>query len=459
MNRMPTLLLCTFLLVMQNLHAQQSYLEIEQKLNTNKLMSQFHLFASPQINMKQNYDGVILGFEKISNIKATSNKQKLDLAEKENIYNANYTKYWNDKYHESNIKRYKQLKSWNKTILQQQKSMVLTHYLKVSNNQYTAAYNIYDKEMFTKDYNLYKDTKSQLDSVKTFLENMAKGKQYTHIILMNTGWNNNQFYSINRYNDWLKIISDAARIDGKAFNPFFIGITWPSFWPNGIIGKSFIDMPNKANDADELGITHVNYLLWKVLVPISEQSQIPLVLIGHSLGAKILTRASHSSIYFNEPLNSTKKIDLMIAYQGAYLLDRHLDSSIRKNTKATTGAGLYIENNPWKMFVATTSTHDYAMNSAKFSGMGLYMGKDKTFTEVETKYEAKFQTQLVDSTGIIDMNYLTDKPLVLNADKIIWNMKSYSKLGGGAHGDVSNKACGILMWQLMTKYASIKQPN
>jgi hypothetical protein len=458
MKNRSILILCTFFLCFQDLFSQESYLEIERKFKTDNQLSQFHLFASPEINLKQNFDGIILGFEKISNNKISSNKQKLDLTEKEKIYNSSYTKYWDDKYHQDKtIKRYKQIKSWNKKILQDKKSMVLTHWLKVSNMDYSMAYNIYDNELYDKDYNLYRDTKSQLDSVKVFLQREAINKKYTHIILMNTGWNNNQFNSVSRYNDWLKVISDAAKTEGKPFKPFFIGITWPSFWSNTLINKPMIDMMNKANDADELGITHVNYLLWKVLMPVSEQTKIPLVLIGHSFGAKILTRASHSSMYFNETVNCTKKIDLMLAFQGAYLTDRHLDKSLKKNANKTTGVGLYIENNPCKMFVATTSGKDYAMNSAKVAKFGLYMGKDDTYTEIHNNHKSIFQTAVVDSSGYIDISQLNDKPIVLKADNIIWHKKSNKKTGSGAHGDVSNKECGVLIWQLIEKYANTKK--
>lgn len=424
---------------------QSRYDQNEKFFNTDK-QDVFHQYAVPKININKSYDGVILAFEKIPGRKIASSE--FNLQSEENIYNIDFRNYWTTKYDASGkkIKRYKQIAKWNKTILKDPKSIVLTHWLNYSNGQYNADYNIYN-DNYANDtcYNLYSNTKTQLDEVKKLLaEKISKGN-YTHVLFMCTGWNNHQFESLARYEGWLQAISNAAKANGQAFRPFFIGVTWPAYWFNNYTDKSMVDLPNKANDADELGLTHINYFLWQCLLPVTNQHKVPLVLIGHSFGARMLTRASHSSFYFKNMPDTTHKIDLMIAFQGAYALDRHLLQSTRHGIfkKRTTGAGLYREAKPWKYFAATTSRHDGAFQTLNGSKLGYYTGGAKAFTFIEKNPDkSDFAPTVVNPNGTIDIaNNTQSNMLILNADNIIVK----------GHGDVTNENCGRLIWQLMTK--------
>jgi hypothetical protein len=116
----------------------------------------------------------------------------------------------------------------------------------------------------------------------------------------------------------------------------FIGISWPSEWRSKFLGGfiSSLSYSVKADDADEVGILWVNRILWNILVPLKKERNIPLILIGHSFGARVITRAIFShGLIDPEKINkespetrqkSTYDIDLAIGLQGAFSINRFI---------------------------------------------------------------------------------------------------------------------------------------
>ena len=168
---------------------------------------------------------------------------------------------------------------------------------------------------------------------------------YTHILIASMGWNNDQVESVRRYNALLGNVIAQARLhgkpEGKKFNPLVIGLTWPSVWG----GDSFfntinivahlVSYPNKANDADEIGYTIANYLVNSIIYRLKSDSKLKVVLIGHSLGARILSRAMFSAHLLKECPKQQKNCpnpkgdetdldtaDLFIGLQGAFSIRR-----------------------------------------------------------------------------------------------------------------------------------------
>ncbi len=436
-------LLLVLILVMK-LKAQERFDKRVKFFDTYR-QSVFHYYAIPKLPVDRAFDGIIMGFEKISDKLIADTCARLHMKHEQLIYGLDYQKYWQEKFNSSlstkKVRRYKQIAKWNKTILQQRKTMILTHWLSSQQGKYDVNYNIYNQEI-KKDsnYNLYQSTKAQLDQIIELAKQKIKAGQYTHILLMCTGWNNHQLESVERYNEWLSVTRKAAQEEGKEFRPFYLGITWPSYWHNRSFDKTLIDLPNKANDADDLGLTHINYLIWKGLVPLSKENKLPLILIGHSFGARILSRASASSIYF-PGCDTTIKIKLMIAFQGAYSVDRHMPKSIRSRIwRKTTGAGLYLESEPWNYFCATSSSNDKAINTLNGSRIGHFIGGSKAWQYTITHSgSSAFKHALTNSKGKINLEQGLAGRLYLDASNVVVE----------GHGDVSNESCGRLIWQLI----------
>ncbi len=158
---------------------------------------------------------------------------------------------------------------------------------------------------------------------------------YTHILVASMGWNNDQVESVRRYNALLGNIIAQARLEGtpegQEFNPLVIGLTWPSVWG----GDSFfntinlithlVSYPNKADDADEIGYTIANYLVNDIVYRLKSDPkyELKIVLVGHSLGARILSRAMFSAHLLKAGPNPTgDATDLFVGLQGAFSVRR-----------------------------------------------------------------------------------------------------------------------------------------
>jgi len=176
---------------------------------------------------------------------------------------------------------------------------------------------------------LYYPIKAKLDQAEP---------AYTHIIVASMGWNNDQVESVRRYNALLGNIVAHSRLENdrgsEPFNPLVIGLTWPSVWGGDSffstinLGGHLISYPNKAEDADEIGYTIANYLVNKIVYRVKQEEKkrdLKVVLIGHSMGARILSRAMFSAHLLKADTcggrvgNAT---DLFIGLQGAFSVRR-----------------------------------------------------------------------------------------------------------------------------------------
>lgn len=250
-------------------------------------------------------------------------------------------------------------------LTSQSKKMLVTHILKFENRQRIGKdfYNPFimnDKLSFEEGY-------SRLEQLKQKIILDLKDGDYTHIVFMSMGWHNDEKESVRRYN---KIISEIKKQNAD-FKPYLFVLTWPSSWWSGSffmfdwIGHK-ISYPTKSNDADEIGFTIANYILHNTIlgalssIELSEKN-IKSIAIGHSMGARILSRAIFSREYLTENNNQKKELDLFIGLQPAFSANRFIN-----------GAG--IENSPYNKhkqlktkFIITASEYDSANNIAKWS--------------------------------------------------------------------------------------------
>ncbi len=217
------------------------------------------------------------------------------------------------------------------------KSMVVTHIASYFPDR-TYVYNAYSDSL-TGDKN-YEIGYTGLADLQHHLQERitranAQDSPYSHIFIMSMGWNNDQYVSIYRYNRIMDNLVKAAEDRGDiTFRPLVIGITWPSAWftiEDSWLKKKVIghlgSYTNKSNDADEIGYTIANWLINYQLPCIREAvrpENFPKVIaVGHSMGARILSRAIFSRDYLKVSLaNSVDAVDMYIGLQGAFSAKR-----------------------------------------------------------------------------------------------------------------------------------------
>lgn len=295
------------------------------------------------------------------------------------------------------------------------------------------------------------------------LEKARGPKRYTHLIIASMGWNNDQVESVRRYNALAGNLIAQARQDSAyqedAFKPLFIGLTWPSVWG----GDSFfntlnlfnhvISYPNKADDADEIGYTIVNYLLNDIILRLKNKYRLKTVLIGHSLGARILSRAMFSAhLLKNPPDEEGQATDLMLNLQGAYSVRRY-----KENHRLAFPLTLFNkgEGSPYLIrrklrgkIVLTWSRKDTANPLAQFVTGAAHVGgragyeealeiKD-TFTHLVWKEDTNIRPDCAKHRD-------DGKVLMVNANSFVHD-----------HNDILDPRMGDFIWQAIFCFASGK---
>ena len=323
-----------------------------------------------------------------------------------------------------------------KSTLDDPKPMILTHWIETNEKDYTVGYNAYQtiKDM---DYDLPKAMLEQYKAVAAHVKSKLQTGNYTHLIIACSGWNNYQDDSSYLYENWVKFTKDAAIADdrGNDFRPFVIGFTWASRWISP--GVSIF---NKANDADELGMTHVNALLWKYILPSLNNSNIPIITIGHSFGARVMSRANHSR-FMQINIDQSTWIDKAIDFQGAYPYSRFCE-------KKGSNGGLYTVDIPVKKHFITYSEFDYAIKDPKWSAG--YIGDNKSMPILQKDSLAKndFEFTSLNDSGELNSYSGQKQKIMIDAKAVI---KTIMTKAAGAHNDVQDKEAGRFIWEVLKK--------
>ncbi len=171
----------------------------------------------------------------------------------------------------------------------------------------------------------------QHDLKKRIMSANSQDRPYSHIFIMSMGWNNDQYVSIYRYNKIIDNLIKMADARGDmSFKPLVIGITWPSAWftiEDSWLKKKIIghlgSYTNKSNDADEIGYSIanwlINYQLSDIKKTVGKENFPRVIAVGHSMGARILSRAIFSRDFLKEtPDDSSNVVDMYIGLQGAF---------------------------------------------------------------------------------------------------------------------------------------------
>ncbi|MDD4913336.1 MAG: alpha/beta hydrolase [Sideroxydans sp.] len=175
-----------------------------------------------------------------------------------------------------------------------------------------------------------------IDSLAKHVAQDLKENAYTHVLILVMGWNTAQDEAIRNFNDITGNLLDASRETATAngdsrrqlpFRPIVIGVNWPSYWSSGI--TNVFSYANKAKDADELGITWLNLLVNRDLPEAMQAAgvkKVPIVLIGHSFGARVVTRVAAAYPALKLENRPSKGIysgaNLVIGLEGAVSINR-----------------------------------------------------------------------------------------------------------------------------------------
>ena len=199
-------------------------------------------------------------------------------------------------------------------------------------------------------------------------QNLAQARDekrpYTHILLYAMGWNTDEQETIRNINSLVTHL-DEQRPTMQTFKPLIVAVAWPSEWSWPICdfcGK-LVSYPVKTDDADEVGLIWANLILRNILVPAKHTYGIPLILIGHSFGARLLTRAAMSAKVITSDAVRPDDIDLIVGLQGAFSVNRFIPESVAKGG-GREGAPYEDFANIARNFVFTWSRHDRANPAA-----------------------------------------------------------------------------------------------
>ncbi len=286
-----------------------------------------------------------------------------------------------------------------------------------------------------------------LDVLRASLARQLRTGRFTHVVVLTMGWNTVQEEAVRNFNTILKNIKQAADRRREDFRPLFIGVTWPSQWQSDWLGPLYkaFSFPVKAYDADELGLMWLGVLIHDTLPRAMDESRpLPLVVIGHSFGARASSVAACAGpvIYRKEPIQTRKIASpfILINLQGAFFIKRLLGQEHDR--------GLFFHDmcsSVSRVFL-TSSRFDLAMDAML---LGPYAGNNKSYDEFCSGENPPELTCLhADKTGAVIEEGPLKHIVYINADKVIYQNAYLS--GGGAHSDIYRREHGVLIWDMIS---------
>lgn len=442
-------------------------------------LSIFHRVAEQDGGLGLKYPGYLIGIEKAL-------REKIDFNDVEEIFNEENLE--NNKEYIANVKKIIGKRQKKRTFI----SHIVEYSLENTSNKNSIPYikerfifNVYDKQVNPK--GIYSQGLKKLEELEIGIKDkMNDGTQYTHIFLYSMGWNTDQQESFRNYNSLLTHMIKSKKRQAS-FNPLFIGISWPSEWKWKYFGDfvRLLSYGNKADDADEVGLIWVNKILREILVPVKKDARkkgkyIPLILIGHSFGARVITRAvfsnglieikfrseslgnTHTGKSLNDPeFTEPNEIDLVIGLQGAFSINRFIPEESKEGVP-------YSEFSEYaSKFVFTWSKHDFANPVARWITGAKHIGGLPGYKQsMKQEFQAKFDHFTIEVDNNMNNSYDVDyigidetqewkqsfsersKISIVDATNLVKN-KPYGK-GGNAHSDIFTPGIASFIWDCIS---------
>ncbi len=444
--------------------------EPEAKFNTHDELSVFHKIAENDLGLSLRFPGYIVGIEKSYKKDLGINGwQFLNLCSYDDVdglveSDFNSTKNFNKvegylddckRSYISHAKRYSLIKNDSNIPYIKEDGMNIP--------------SVYDKNFtVTPAYpTVYKKSEEALSLLKIQIKediNLAKEKDqpYTHIFLYSMGWNTDQQESFRNFNSLMTQLIENKRNE-KNFKPLFIGISWPSEWSWSYFegfGK-LLSYPTKTDDADEIGFLWGSQVLRDILVPLKHDNKIPLIVIGHSFGARLLSRAVFAPVMSGGTPPKSSDIDLFVGLQGAFSVNRFI------RNKGCEGYPYEDYKNHARKFIFTWSEHDSAnpiaswVTGAEHIGGSAGYNKSTKYSNIFEQFTVEVQTDANNNT-VTDNNYdivfdrvdgssnwvssfnTPNKISIIDSSNLIYH-NPYGK-GGNAHSDIYTPGVAQLIW-------------
>lgn len=282
---------------------------------------------------------------------------------------------------------------------------------------------------------VYQNGNSELEKFGETIRLRIKNENITHIFFYVMGWNSGQQEAIRNFNSLFLRIIDQAKSE-EEFKPLFVGLTWPSHWNSK--WYNLFSFFNKTNDADELGMMWANLFLNREILNEKYNIKAKTVVLGHSFGAKITSRAVMSASMLE---NKTQPVDLLINLQSAYSINRFSYKGIEK-------AEDYLNWDNYANHIALVwSQHDKAVTKGFYAP---FAGGKKAYKRVSNPRTEKFYPDF-EIRKYTDQNpVIFTKPkqlyLIDGSDIIKYNAHYKS---GKAHSDIYNDHVGNMVWNLI----------
>jgi len=465
-----TVLASTIVLSPINYAYAQEYITLEQEekfFDTDGSAAQYHLFLQKPFAHKPKFDGFILGMEK-------SDKETIKYPAHKNI-DTKRLREWTDNDGAFAKQNRKARNKYLEFILDDKKSVFVSHiigYQKKPASDPKLVYSAYQNTGFPDHLNnqscqtglqekeYYENSWASLDCLFTELDGKLSTNNYTHLVIASMGWNNNQEESLKRYN--YLISNTLAHTDESRFNPLVVGFTWPSVWS----GKSRIKIKNlsghigsylnKSNDADEIGLTLANHLVNNIVPRLSAKHTFSTLLIGHSMGARLLSRAMLSGhLLKDRPASLTTRKDnpLFLGLQPALDAGRFKEDTNVIGRVASIFPGKITpytgEGAPYVNFrdvtgriIFTTSDKDRANPFAQFltgaKHIGGRTGRRQAQKEISHNLHVKTLAARAASAAECSQMKATDKVIIINATEFVDD-----------HNDIKKKKMGKFLWSMI----------
>jgi len=311
-------------------------------------------------------------------------------------------------------------------------------------------YNIYEKIIKdpTATIRAYGLSWKAMEDLSEELRKRFVVENFTHFFVFSMGWNTDQQEAIRNYNSLYGNLIEYAENNNMQgiFKPLFFGFSWPSSWK--IPGISYF---NKANDADEVGAVWINLLLNQVLLPLKKEKFPRVVLVGHSFGARAITRAVFSKkLLFDAEFIPEQIPDLVIGLQGAFSINRFI------NGKGNEGSPYKDYPKAANKFVFTWSNSDTANPIANFvtgadnigGKWGYEAVKDPPGSDNFWMLSLKENGQFAENQAL---NESKNKIFLVDASEVI--MYGTYRKGGLSHSDIYKSEIAEFMWQIIQTYA------
>ena len=311
------------------------------------------------------------------------------------------------------------------------------------------------------------------EGITLALTQAAATKPLSHILVVVMGWNTDQVSALANFDSLAGNLADVARERGETFRPLVIGLSWPSKWQLGewsvvpdilIRGLSF---PFKRRDANDTGVHVLRDLVLEGVLPgrrhaphADGQVEPPIVLIGHSFGARALVRALATQRAAGAGFLDT---DRLLLLQGAFefkdLFQKHGQGPLAEafdqaRPRVTMTASRYdsaVAAAFWGQYAGDIDTFDKACRGEK----GRFLGTAQMPGDLAPIGCAELRPGAADFA--LDVCTVTeDDPAPLaraldgrpvryfDASRLINCQPPFS--GGGAHSDVFRRETAQFLW-------------